>query len=232
MPPPGSARCLRPSPARRPGPRSAVRHVEGLTKYPPVGFDHVRDAQAVQLRGQRGIHRGELRSEDLAVLDHVVTHTLRRAEELDVPQLVDLVRPDRGELLVPQVGRRRSRGDAARNATPAPAYVILLVDANMIGRLRVPGGRGQERMSTPTSPRRRSGGGSAYALSQKILKSGAAVGIAPAGSRPPADHGPAGLAYVGTIHMPLIDGSSRTRASIAATSGPSASIGTLTISMP
>jgi hypothetical protein len=43
---------------------------------------------------------------------------------------------------------------------------------------------------------------------------------------------PAGLAYVGTTHMPLTEGSSLTRASTAATSGPSPRIGTVTMSMP
>ena len=106
---------------------------------------------------------------------HVVANTLRRTEELDVAQLVDLVRPDRRELLVAEVPGDVSR-EAARNATPAPAYVILLVDANMIGRCGCPAADARERMSADfaSSAVRWC---SAYALSQKILKSGAAVGI-------------------------------------------------------
>ena len=55
------------------------------------------------------------------------------AEELDVPQLVDLVRADaaHGECL-----RYHAlfAGDAANTATRQPAKVIFEVDANMSGR--------------------------------------------------------------------------------------------------
>ena len=70
-------------------------------------------------------------------------------------------------------------------------------------------------------------------MSQKILKSGAAVGIA--ASRAATSWlqiAPEGLAYVGTIHMPLMLGSSATSAATASTSGPSSFIGTVTISIP
>ena len=70
-------------------------------------------------------------------------------------------------------------------------------------------------------------------MSQKIRKSGAAVGIAISSAATASETtAPLGFEYVGTIHMPLTVGSSRTRSATAATSGPSSFIGTVTISMP
>ena len=46
----------------------------------------------------------------VAVLDHVVAHALRRAEELDVAQVVDLVGADRAVAEVPEVPRDVGRG--------------------------------------------------------------------------------------------------------------------------
>ena len=70
-------------------------------------------------------------------------------------------------------------------------------------------------------------------MSQKILKSGAAVGIASSFAATSwLTVSPVGLAYVGTTHMPLMDASSLTSAAILSASGPSAFIGTVTISMP
>jgi hypothetical protein len=70
-------------------------------------------------------------------------------------------------------------------------------------------------------------------LSQKIRKSGAAVDIeASAAATSWEQIAPDGLAWVGTTHMPLTVGSSRTSASTEGTSGPSGFIGTVTMSMP
>ena len=70
-------------------------------------------------------------------------------------------------------------------------------------------------------------------MSQKIRKSGAAVGIeASAAATSWEQTAPDGFAYVGTTHIPLTLGSSRTSASTDGTSGPSSFIGTVTISMP
>jgi hypothetical protein len=70
-------------------------------------------------------------------------------------------------------------------------------------------------------------------LSQKILKSGAAVGIAASRAATACEAtAPVGFAYVGTTHMPLMLGSLAARAAAASASGPSSFIGTVTVSMP
>ena len=66
--------------------------------------------------------------------------------------------------------------EAASTATPAPAYVIFDVEANMIGRFGWPDAAARVSTSAllaSSSVR----WWKAYALSQKMRKSGAAVGI-------------------------------------------------------
>ena len=70
-------------------------------------------------------------------------------------------------------------------------------------------------------------------MSQKIRKSGAAVGIDISSAATSCEQtAPEGFAYVGTTQIPLTAGSSATRPRTAATSGPSSFIGTVSISMP
>ena len=70
-------------------------------------------------------------------------------------------------------------------------------------------------------------------MSQRILKSGAAVGIDASRSATSwLTIDPVGLAWVGTTQMPLIDGSLPASSATASGSGPSSSIGTVTIWMP
>ena len=67
-------------------------------------------------------------------------------------------------------------GEPAKNETPAPAKVILEVEANRNTRFGLPASSARPRMSSAgvsTSVR----WCTAYALSQKIRKSAAAVGI-------------------------------------------------------
>ena len=70
-------------------------------------------------------------------------------------------------------------------------------------------------------------------MSQKILKSGAAVSMA---ARRAATSwvvtAPEGFAYVGTTHIPLMVGSPAASWATASASGPSSRIGTVTILMP
>src|SRR6476659_2833590 len=99
---------------------------------------------------------------------------------------------------------------AARTATPAPAKVIFEVEANMMGRLGCSEAAARLRMSAllaSFSVRC----WKAYALSQKIVKSGAAAGMAARRAAISCETtAPVGLAYVGTIQMPLTLGSSLT----------------------
>ena len=70
-------------------------------------------------------------------------------------------------------------------------------------------------------------------MSQKILKSGAAVSIEASRSATSWETTePLGLAYVGTTQMPLMLGSEAASWATASASGPSSCIGTVTISIP
>ena len=70
-------------------------------------------------------------------------------------------------------------------------------------------------------------------MSQKILKSGAAVGIEASRAATSWETiEPVGLAYVGTTQMPLMLGSLAASSATASVSGPSSFIGTVTVSMP
>ena len=70
-------------------------------------------------------------------------------------------------------------------------------------------------------------------MSQKILKSGAAVSIeASRAATSWETTAPLGLAYVGTTQMPLMLGSVAASCATASASGPSSFIGTVTMSIP
>src|SRR5262245_40927998 len=122
--------------------------------------------------------------------------------------------------------------EAARKAAPAPAKVMFDVEAYMIARWGCPAAATRLRMSAllASSLVR---WWSAYALSQRILKSGAAVSIdASRAATAWVVTAPVGLAYVGTTHIPLTLGSAAASRATASTSGPSSFMGTVTISMP
>ena len=73
----------------------------------------------------------------------------------------------------------------------------------------------------------------AYALSQKIRKSGAAAGIAASRRTVSSEYTvPSGLLYFGTHQMPFTAGSAAASRSQASRSGPDGVIGTLIIPMP
>ena len=119
-----------------------------------------------------------------------------------------------------------------KKLTPAPAKVILDVEANTSGRFWLPAAA-----ASPSTSICRTESWvrvcTAYALSQNSRKSGAAVRICT--SRRTFSHEkvtPVGLENTGTHHMPLMAGSAATSSSIRSTSGPSSRIGTLIISTP
>ncbi len=121
-------------------------------------------------------------------------------------------------------------GEDPKKATPLPAMVIFEVEPKTNTRSGWPSSALRLRMSArgssaPTWC-------TAYALSQKIRKSGAAVSMA--ASRRTVSGGeqtPVGVLYFGTHQMPLTRSSATSR-STSSRSGPSAVIGTGIMSMP
>ena len=137
-----------------------------------------------------------------------------------MPELVDLVRAD-GALRDAQVPVDVGRG-GPKNATPAPAKVIFEVDPNTKGRSGLPPprpGPGCRAPDVSTSVR----WCTAYALSQKIRKSGAAVSIAPGPGDLLGVDRAVGVAVLRHAPDALDRASSATSSLTASMSGPSAS---------
>ena len=116
--------------------------------------------------------------------------------------------------------------EPAKNVTPAPAKVIFEVEREDERPVRVPG-LGRERQDVERRRARpRTGRARRTRCPRRCGSPAAAVGMEPARGSPPRCTRPrSGCAYVGTIQMPLIDGSLATRLATASMSGPSSASG-------
>ena len=110
------------------------------------------------------------------MLGHMGSHALGIAEEAQVPELVDLVGTDGLDAEVLLVPRQILGGATEEARHRHPAKVIFDVEASAKTRLGWPACAASPRMSI-AGARFSVSGCTAYALSQKIRKSGAAVGI-------------------------------------------------------
>ena len=123
--------------------------------------------------------------------------------------------------------------DVAMAAIPAPAKLTLDVEQNSYTISSLPFNAHSDRISISSSFLSSYKSWTAYALSQKILKSSAA-GFSAAKARTTESENviPVGLEYLGTHQIPFIVSSSSTYFFTSSISGPSLFIGIVIISMP